>query len=107
MKNDHAIGLLVPGITYSTFAGIIGYIEECIVESGYGLKMGITRNDPALEARFILNMIRQNMNGIIFTRVTDESSFLKISSGNKNLPGAVEAQGQGAVRRLGRRHGRC
>lgn len=29
--------------------------------------MGITRNDPALEARFILNM-----NGIIFTRVPSD-----------------------------------
>ena len=88
MRIDKSIGLVVPRINHPTFARLISQIEESLVESGYSLKLGNTRGDPECEDSFINNLIRRNVSGIIFSRVSDESRILGIIK-EQNIPTLV------------------
>ncbi|MBT3275572.1 MAG: substrate-binding domain-containing protein [Spirochaetales bacterium] len=69
----------MPGvISYPFFSYIINYIEDCIVDAGYNMILGIDKDDPTREEKFIDNMISMNVGGIIFSRVSDKSKALYI-----------------------------
>ncbi len=72
------IGLIVPEIVHHTFASFIQYIEESVVKRGFGLIVGNHKNNPDLEENFIDNLLRRNVDGIIFSRVSDESRVMRL-----------------------------
>lgn len=72
------IGLLIPELTHYTFTHIINYVENSAVHHGMNLIIGNTHNDPQREEAFIYNLIRREVDGIIFSRVSDESRVLSI-----------------------------
>jgi LacI family transcriptional regulator len=78
LKSGHLIGLVVPEIVHHTFASFIHHIEESTVARGYNLIVGNHRDDPNLEERFIDMLVRRNVDGIIFSRVSDESRVMRI-----------------------------
>ncbi len=80
-KSGHLIGLVLPEIVHYTFASFVQYIEECCVDSGYNLIIGNHKNNPDLEESFIDNLIRRHVDGIIFSRVSDDSRALQLLGG--------------------------
>jgi DNA-binding LacI/PurR family transcriptional regulator len=78
-KSGNVIGLVVPGvISYPFFSYIINHIEDSIIDAGYNMMLGIDKDDPAREEKFIEDMMSMNVSGIIFSRVSDRSKALHI-----------------------------
>lgn len=77
-KSGNLIGLAVPEISHLSFDWFIKYIEEFVRANKYGLLLGDVHHDPEEEARFIDQLIRRNVDGIIFIRVSDESRALEM-----------------------------
>jgi LacI family transcriptional regulator len=78
VKSGNIIGLLVPEIIIHAFIYIINYALEAVVKEGFVLILGCTHDNPDIEEKFIEDLIRRNVNGIIFSRVSDESRILRI-----------------------------
>jgi DNA-binding LacI/PurR family transcriptional regulator len=81
-KSGHVIGLAVPEILHPSFNAIIKHVEECVRREGLQLILGNTHNDAEIEAEFIESLIRRHVDGIIFSRVSDQSRILHVL--NKN-----------------------
>jgi LacI family transcriptional regulator len=84
-KSGNLIGLLVPEVIHTTFAFFIKYIEESVARYGFNLILCNTHNDPETEELFIDSLLRRNVDGIIFSRVSDKSRVLRILE-NTNVP---------------------
>jgi LacI family transcriptional regulator len=78
IKSSRIIGLVVPEIVHHTFASFIQFIEESTFAKGYGLIVGNHKDDPEIEEIFIDSLVRRHVDGIIFSRVSDESRVMKI-----------------------------
>jgi len=78
LRSGHLIGLVVPEVIHHTFASFIYFAEESITKSGYNMILGNTHSDPLVEEKFIDSLIRRDVDGIIFSRVSDESKILRI-----------------------------
>lgn len=77
-KSGHMIGLAVPEILHQAFTYWIKYCEECAAEYGMNLIIGNTQNNPDKEEAFINSLIQRQIDGIIFSRVSDKSRILHI-----------------------------
>ncbi|TVR73761.1 MAG: LacI family transcriptional regulator [Spirochaetaceae bacterium] len=77
-KSGNLIGLAVPEIAHQSFDNFIKHTEEFARANKYGLILGDIHNDPDGEADFIDQLIRRNVDGIIFIRVSDESRALEM-----------------------------
>jgi DNA-binding LacI/PurR family transcriptional regulator len=75
--SGYLIGLLVPEIVNNTFSYFIKYIDESVTARNYTMILGEEKNDPATEERFINMLIGRNVDGIIFSRVSDQSRAVK------------------------------
>jgi LacI family transcriptional regulator len=80
IKSSRIIGLVVPEIVHHTFASFIQFIEESAFAQGYGLIVGNHKDDPEIEESFIDGLVRRHVDGIIFSRVSDESRVMKFIS---------------------------
>jgi DNA-binding LacI/PurR family transcriptional regulator len=78
MKSTNLIGVVVPELQHETFTSFIKFAEESAEARGYNLVIGSTNTNPETEERFIENLIRRNIDGIIFSRVSDHSRVLKL-----------------------------
>jgi DNA-binding LacI/PurR family transcriptional regulator len=78
IKSSGIIGLVVPEIVHHTFASFIQAIEESTFSRGYALIVGNHKDDPDIEESFIDGLVRRHVDGIIFSRVSDESRVMKI-----------------------------
>lgn len=86
LKSGRAIGLVVPDfVPLHAFANIIKYVEEFALQYDFNLILGNNHDNPDIEERFIDNLIRRSVDGIIFSRVSDESRVLKILY-KRNIP---------------------
>jgi len=77
-KSGQVIGLAVPEILHPSFNAIIKYVEESVRSEGLQLILGNTHNDFEIEAQFIESLVRRHVDGIIFSRVSDQSSILHV-----------------------------
>lgn len=78
-KSGYLIGLVLPELDpLHPFANIIKYAEESVSKHGFNLIVGNNYNNPDIEERFIRDLIRRHVDGIIFSRVSDESRVLNI-----------------------------
>ncbi len=76
-QSSKLIGLVVPEIRNShAFVSIIQFIEENSADHDYSVIVGNNHNNPDIEEKFIDTLIRRNVDGIIFSRVSDESKVL-------------------------------
>jgi LacI family transcriptional regulator len=82
-KRGMMIGFLVPMITHPAFAMMIEAIEESTARRDLGMVLCNTRNDPDKEAGSIDSMLRRNIDGIVFSRVSDRSRVLDIIAKSK------------------------
>ena len=77
-KSGNLIGLVVPELLHESFTSFVKFAEESAESNGFNLIIGNTNNDPDKEERFILNLIRRHVDGVIFSRVSDESRTFRI-----------------------------
>ena len=77
-KSGHVIGLAVPEILHPSFNAIIKYVEESVRREGLTFILGNTHNDLEIEAEFIESLIGRHVNGIVFSRVSDQSRILHV-----------------------------
>jgi DNA-binding LacI/PurR family transcriptional regulator len=87
-KSGRLIGLAVPEILHPSFNAFIKYVEECVRKEGFQLIVGNTRKDLEIEAEFIESLVRRHVDGIIFSRISDQSRILKVMNKN-NVPMVV------------------
>ncbi|MFA5467980.1 MAG: LacI family DNA-binding transcriptional regulator [Sphaerochaetaceae bacterium] len=73
LKVTRNIGLLVPEIAHPAFSLMIDCIEQSASQRGLNLLIFNTHSDTKREAEAIDMLLGQNINGIIFCRVSDES----------------------------------
>lgn len=75
VKKGNLIGLVVPDDSPS-FSSIMHFTMQSARQHGYNVIFGSSNNDPDVEADFIDDLLRRHINGIIFSRVSDESRVL-------------------------------
>ena len=85
MKSANLIGIVVPELQHETFTSFIKFTEQSVEAQGYNLVIGSTSSNVETEERFIVNLIRRNIDGIIFSRVSDNSQALKLID-RSNIP---------------------
>lgn len=86
LKSGRLIGLVVPDfVPLHAFANIIKYVEEFALDHDFNLILGNNQDNADIEERFIDSLIRRSVDGIIFSRVSDESRVLKILY-QRNIP---------------------
>lgn len=76
VKKGNLIALVVPETVSHSFSYIIHFTMESARRCGYHVIFGDTRDDPDVEEAFIDDLLRRHINGIIFSRVSDESRIM-------------------------------
>jgi len=76
-QQSRLLGLLVPDIESPVFARLAKYLEEIASKKGYNLIFCNTNDDPEKEKKYLEILIRRQVDGIIFSRVSDESLLFK------------------------------
>jgi LacI family transcriptional regulator len=77
-KSGNLIGLIVPEIVHESFALFVNFAEKSAERHGFNLVIGNTDNDPDKEELFVRNFIRRHVDGVIFSRVSDQSRIFRI-----------------------------
>lgn len=77
-KSGNLIGLIVPEIIHESFAFFVNFTEASVEQHGFNLIIGNTNNDPDKEELFVRNFIRRHVDGVIFSRVSDQSRIFRI-----------------------------
>lgn len=85
IQKTNLIGLLVPDIDTPFFSRLSKYIEEAALKKGYAVILCSTGNNPAKEEMFVRLFLQRKVDGIIWSRVSDESFLLK-SLGKNMVP---------------------
>lgn len=85
IKSGKMIGLIVPDIAHPSFMSVIKYTEQCAAEKGLNLIICNTNNSTEKTAQAFEQLLRRNINGIILSRVSDESQVIHLVS-NTNTP---------------------
>lgn len=88
MRSGHLIGLVIPDLSNQTFSHLIDYGQEAAQQHGYDVIVGITNNDAEAEERFIKGLLDRNVDGVIFSRVSDRSHVLRMMD-RKGVPFVV------------------
>ena len=76
VKRGNLIGLVVPESTSHAFSAIIQYVLDAAHKRGFNIIIVNSHENPDLEENFIGDLLRRNINGIIFSRVSDESRIM-------------------------------
>jgi DNA-binding LacI/PurR family transcriptional regulator len=77
-KSSNLLGLVIPILDIDPFTEIINLTCKIANKNGFDIMLGYCQNNPDLEEDFIVNLIRRHVDGIIFSRVSDESRVLRI-----------------------------
>jgi DNA-binding LacI/PurR family transcriptional regulator len=88
VKSGHLIGFIVPEISLHPFVNLINSMEEYVVSKEFNLILANTKNDPNIEEMQIDRLIRRNVDGVVITRVSDESRVIDIID-RSNIPFVV------------------
>ncbi|MBF9018019.1 MULTISPECIES: LacI family DNA-binding transcriptional regulator [unclassified Oceanispirochaeta] len=80
IKKGNMIGFIVPEISHPSFVNFINYAEKYASHKSLSLIVCNTHNDPKKAAEAFDNLLRRNINGIILSRVSDESQVLNFIS---------------------------
>jgi DNA-binding LacI/PurR family transcriptional regulator len=88
VRKGNLIGLVVPNTLTHSFNFLIYRITEYARQQGYSVIFADTQNNPDNEEAFIDDLLRRHVNGVIFSRVSDESRIMpKLLK--KNVPFVV------------------
>lgn len=78
LRSGHLIGLVIPDLINQTFSYLINYGQESARRHGYDVIVGITNNDAEVEEQFIRGLLNRNVDGVIFSRVSDQSHVFRL-----------------------------
>ncbi|BER92329.1 LacI family DNA-binding transcriptional regulator [Atrimonas thermophila] len=87
-QKTRLVGCLVPDVENLVFARLAKYLEEFLSAHGYSVILCNTNNDKNKEKNYLSVLIQRKVDGIIFSRVSDES-ILFMSSYFKQVPYVV------------------
>ncbi|HXL03059.1 MAG TPA: LacI family DNA-binding transcriptional regulator [Candidatus Atribacteria bacterium] len=76
-QQSRLLGLLVPDIESPVFGRLAKYLEEAASKKGYSLIFCNTNDNPEKEKKYLEILIQRQIEGIIFSRVLDESLLFK------------------------------
>jgi len=78
MKKAKLIGIVVPEFQSETFTNFVRFTEEYAEQHGYNIVVGCTDSNYDKEERLVESLLRRNIDGIIFGRISDKSHTLKV-----------------------------
>lgn len=78
MKKAKLIGIVVPEFQSETFTNFVRFTEEYAEQYGYNIVVGCTESNYDKEERLLESLLRRNIDGIIFGRISDKSHTLKV-----------------------------
>lgn len=78
MKKAKLIGIIVPEFQSETFTSFVRFTEEYAELNGYNIAVGCTDSNYDKEERLLESLLRRNIDGIIFGRISDKSHTLKV-----------------------------
>ncbi|MCE5256739.1 MAG: LacI family transcriptional regulator [Spirochaetaceae bacterium] len=78
MKKAKLIGIVIPEFQHETFTSFVRFTEEYAELNGYNVIIGCTNSNYDKEERLLENLLRRNIDGIIFARISDKSHTLKV-----------------------------
>jgi DNA-binding LacI/PurR family transcriptional regulator len=85
VKRGRLIGVAIPTSTVGAFSVVVQYALEAASSHGYNVVLVNSHEDPDLEETLINSLLRREINGVMLTRVSDESKIVtKIV--NRNIP---------------------
>jgi LacI family transcriptional regulator len=85
VKKGRLIGVAIPTSTMGAFSVVVQYALEAAYAHGYNVVLVNTHQDPDLEETLIKSLLSREINGVLLTRVSDESKIVtKIVE--RNLP---------------------
>lgn len=85
VNKGNLIGVVVPDDITHSFSAVTHSSMEVARSRGFNVLFGCTKGNPKIEAAFIDDLLRRNVNGIIFSRVSDESRIMTTIQ-KKNIP---------------------
>ncbi|HHF09317.1 MAG TPA: LacI family transcriptional regulator [Candidatus Atribacteria bacterium] len=87
-QKTRLVGCLVPDVENLVFARLAKYLEKFLSLCGYSVILCNTNNDKNKERDYLFVLVQRKVDGIIFSRVSDES-ILFMSSYLKRIPYVV------------------
>jgi len=87
-QKTRLVGCLVPDVENLVFARLAKYLEEFLSAQGYSVILCNTNNDKNKERNYLSVLVQRKVDGIIFSRVSDES-ILFMSSYFRQVPYVV------------------
>ncbi|MDI3531363.1 MAG: LacI family transcriptional regulator, purine nucleotide synthesis repressor [Candidatus Atribacteria bacterium] len=87
-QKTRLVGCLVPDVENLVFARLAKYLEEFLSAHGYSVILCNTNNDKNKERNYLSVLVQRKVDGIIFSRVSDES-ILFMSSYFRQVPYVV------------------
>lgn len=76
-SNKTQLLALLAGVTNPFWASVARGIEETATEAGYGVLLCNTDDDPAKEVRYIDQLVRRRIDGLIIAATRDSASVLQ------------------------------
>jgi LacI family transcriptional regulator len=76
IKRGRLIGVAIPDSTVGTFSVVVQYALEASYRRGFNVLLVNSHDDPGLEERLIKNLLSREINGVMLTRVSDESRIV-------------------------------
>ena len=85
VKRGRLVGVAIPSSTAGAFGVVVQYALEAAAAHGFNVVLVNSHEDPDLEEKLIKSLLRREINGVMLTRVSDESKIVtKIVE--RNLP---------------------
>jgi len=85
VNRGRLIGVAIPNSTFGAFSVVVQYALEAAYSHGFNIVLVNSHDDPDLEETLIKSLLSREINGVMLTRVSDESKIVtKIV--NRNIP---------------------
>ncbi len=85
VKRGRLIGVAIPNSTVGAFSVVVQFALESAYSQGFNVVLVNSHDDPDLEETLIKSLLRREINGVMLTRVSDDSKIVtKIAQ--RNIP---------------------
>lgn len=76
VKKGRLIGVAIPNSTVGAFSVVVQYALEAAYSHGFNVVLVNSHDDPDLEETLIKSLLSREINGVMLTRVSDESKIV-------------------------------
>jgi LacI family transcriptional regulator len=85
VKRGRLIGVAIPNSTVGAFSVVVQFALEAAYAHGFNVVLVNSHDDPDLEETLIKSLLRREINGMMLTRVSDESKIVTRIA-ERNIP---------------------